>query len=98
VGQLTPSKQFLWGLAGGGFIAFGQFLAWKVPANLPWPNLAEFGTALQAVKLVVFLLGSGLAARMCDPHHPLAAAYEGAYFPTFFYFFARHLPEEFKLL
>jgi len=52
----------------------------------------NFKTRLLCGLWVLFPVVSGFVSRMCEPHHPLIAVYEGASAPVIFFVMARSMP------
>jgi len=80
LGTLDPKRQFWWGFFGGALMV--MFKTWAL----------NFKTRLLCGLWVLFPVVSGFVSRMCEPHHPLIAVYEGASAPVIFFVMARSMP------
>jgi len=87
---LTANNQFWWGVVGGGVIIVFRLLTFanSLPLDAPWPD-PTFRTCLLSVLWLVFPFVSGFISRVCDPHHPLIAVFEGASAPALFFAIAK---------
>lgn len=90
---LTPKQQFWWGFLGGCLVL--AFRVWTyangLASNAPCPDL-NFRTCLLGAVWIAFPFMSGLLSRVCEPHHPLIAVFEGVSAPALFSFIASDFP------
>src|SRR5664279_3115974 len=82
---LNPKHQFWWGFFGGCMVLAFRLLDYAntLPPEAPWPS-AGFRTCILCALWLAFPFIFGLISRVCDPHHPLIAVFEGASAPALF--------------
>jgi hypothetical protein len=91
--SLSPKQQFRWGLFGGCIIIFVRlwFFTLHLPPDAGLPAVT-FRNFLFCVLWFALPLISGLVARICDPHHPFIAVFEGMSATTLFIGLAKEFP------
>lgn len=91
---MTALEQFVYGMGGGGLVAFSNLLAYAraVPPDDPAPG--RYKILITVAAWVAYVLSAGFAAHLCEPHHMLLAAYEGAALPALFFTMRHHYQAE----
>lgn len=87
---VTAKQRFWWGVLGGAIVIVFRLLTFanSLPMDAPWPD-PTFRNCLLCLLWLIFPFVSGVISRVCDPHHPLIAVFEGASAPALFFAIAK---------